>query len=256
LAVLVDESVAGGVSSDRSAGPIRDNFGSVRCALMKAAVRAVRVVMLDVFVQESFELAVVPDHGPVAELAPDGAAPPFGVGVRDWRVQRGADDGRALAAEHVIEAGEELAGAVADQESDCRFGTYAEVAGGLGGSRAGRVGGDAGEVYAATVEFDEEQFGDGGGSAGPVRVGPVLRDEPSMPPYDRVGLHREERPPFTTEHTRERSEDGAVVGREPGVRVLASKHGELGRSTRISTSLDRSRRPRSTKRSITRRTRR
>jgi hypothetical protein len=66
-------------------------------------------------------------------------------------------------------------------------------------------------------------FGDGGGSAGPVRVGPVLRDEPSMPPYDRVGLHQEERPAFTCE----RGEDGAVVGRERWVRVLALQHGEL-----------------------------
>ena len=48
LAVLVDESAAGGVSSDRSAGPILDNFRIVRCALFKTAMRSVRVVVLDV----------------------------------------------------------------------------------------------------------------------------------------------------------------------------------------------------------------
>ena len=48
LSVLVDESVAGVVSSDRSAGPIRDNFVIVGRALAEAAVRSVRVVMLDV----------------------------------------------------------------------------------------------------------------------------------------------------------------------------------------------------------------
>ena len=47
LLVLVDESVAGVVSSDRSAGPIRDNFVIVGRALAEAAVRSVRVVMLD-----------------------------------------------------------------------------------------------------------------------------------------------------------------------------------------------------------------
>ena len=142
---------------DRSAGPVRDNLDSVGCALVKAAVRAVRVVVLDVFAQEPFELSVVPDQGPVAEFAPDGADPSFRVRVRDRRVRRRADDGRERAAEHVIEAGKELAGTVADQESDCRFGTHAEVAGGLGGPRAGRVACDAGEMHAPTVEFDEEQ---------------------------------------------------------------------------------------------------
>ena len=34
---------------------------------------------------------------------------------------------------------------------------HREVAGGLGGPGAGRVRGDAGEVHAAAVEFDEEQ---------------------------------------------------------------------------------------------------
>ena len=56
LAVLVDESAAGGMMSDRSAGPILDNFRIVRCALLKTAMRSVRVVVLDVLVEELFEL--------------------------------------------------------------------------------------------------------------------------------------------------------------------------------------------------------
>jgi hypothetical protein len=48
LAVLVDESVAGGVSSDRSTGPMLDNVRLVWCALVKAAVGSVGVVVLDV----------------------------------------------------------------------------------------------------------------------------------------------------------------------------------------------------------------
>lgn len=39
--VLVDESVAGLGSSDRSAGPILDDFGIVRCALAERAVPGV-----------------------------------------------------------------------------------------------------------------------------------------------------------------------------------------------------------------------
>jgi hypothetical protein len=62
LAVLVDESVAGGVSLDRSAGPILDDFGSIRCALPKSAVRAVRVVVRYVVVEELLEVSVVPDE--------------------------------------------------------------------------------------------------------------------------------------------------------------------------------------------------
>ena len=76
--------------------------------------------MLDVLVEELFELSVVPDEGAVAELAADGADPAFRVGVRDRRVRRGANDRRAVAAEDVIERADELAGAVADQEPDRR----------------------------------------------------------------------------------------------------------------------------------------
>jgi hypothetical protein len=57
VVVLVDESVAGGVSSDRSAGPIRDNFVIVGCALTERPVGPVRVVMLDVLLEESINVS-------------------------------------------------------------------------------------------------------------------------------------------------------------------------------------------------------
>jgi hypothetical protein len=127
------------VSSDRLAGSILDSFGSVRCALTEAAVWSVRVVMLDVLDEELLEVSLVPDEGPVAEFAADGADPSFGVGVRDRRVRRRADDRGALAAEHVIKADEELAGAVADHEPDRTVGAHHEVPGGLSGPGAGRI---------------------------------------------------------------------------------------------------------------------
>ena len=48
-----------------------------------------------------------------------------------------------------------------------------------------------------------------------------------MPPQQRVGLHHEKRPAVTAEHAGERGEDGAVVGSEPWMCLLASQHGEL-----------------------------
>jgi hypothetical protein len=54
----------------------------------------------------------------------------------------------------------------------------------------------------------------GGGSAGSMRVGPVVRDEASMPTQDRVGSDEEDRPAITAEYTRQRGEDRSVVGFE------------------------------------------
>jgi len=88
VAVLVDESAAGGVSSDLLAGPVRDDVAIVRRALTKGAVGAVGVVVLDVLVQQLFELSVVPDEGAVAEFASRGADPTFRVRVRDLWVPK------------------------------------------------------------------------------------------------------------------------------------------------------------------------
>ena len=69
MLVLVDESVAVGVSSNRSAGPIFDDVAVVGCALPEAAVWPARVVVRDVFVEELFELHVVPDERAVEKFA-------------------------------------------------------------------------------------------------------------------------------------------------------------------------------------------
>ena len=118
LAVLVDEAVVGCVSSNRLAGPELDNISAVGGLLVQAAVGAVPVVVLDVVVEQVPEVASAEDDGAVKELAANRADPSFGVGVRDGRVRRGANDRGALAAEDLVEAGDELAGTVADEESD------------------------------------------------------------------------------------------------------------------------------------------
>jgi hypothetical protein len=157
LAVLVDESVAAGVSSDRSAGPIFDDVAIVWCALTETAVGSVGVVVRDVLVEEPFELGVVPDEGAVAELAAHRAHPTFRERVRDRRARRGADDRRAVDSEDLVEPGGELAAAVTDQEPDRPQVAHREVPGCLGRPRTGRVLRDAGEVHASRVELDEEQ---------------------------------------------------------------------------------------------------
>ena len=73
MAVLVDESATGRVSSDRLAGPILHDAVVAGRALGEAAVASVRVVVLDVLAQELFELPVVPDQGAVEELPANGA---------------------------------------------------------------------------------------------------------------------------------------------------------------------------------------
>ena len=155
--VLVDESAARGVSSDRSAGPILDNCSGVRCALAEPTVGSVLVVVLEVFAEELFALLVVPDERAVEELAADRADPSFRVRVRDRRVRRGTNDRRALAAEHLIERAGKLFGTVADQEPDPPLGMHHEVPGRLRSPHAGRIRGYAGAVHAAGLEFDEEQ---------------------------------------------------------------------------------------------------
>jgi hypothetical protein len=67
----------------------------------------------------------------------------------------------------------------------------------------------------------------GRGPAWPMRVGPVVRDEASMPRHDRVGFHQEDRPASTIEHTRQRREDRPVGWFEAGTRDLAFHDREL-----------------------------
>src|SRR5205823_15116249 len=70
-------------------------------------------------------------------------------------------------------------------------------------------------------------FGDGRWPAGPLGIGPVLRDEPAMPTQDRVRSDEEDRPAVTAEHASERGEDRSVDGFEAGPGDLALQHREL-----------------------------
>jgi len=145
------------VSSDRLAGPIVGDVALVGCSLTEGPVGAARVVVLDVLVEQSFEMRAVPYERAVCEFAAHGADPTFRVCVRDGDAYRRADDRRALGAEHVVERRDELAAVIADQESNLARVAHREVAGGLSRPIAGRVAGDAGEMDATGIELDEEQ---------------------------------------------------------------------------------------------------
>ena len=69
------------------------------------------------------------------------------------------------------------------------------------------------------------------GSAGPsglaVGVGPVLRDEPSVPAQQRIGLHDQDRPPVSSQDASERGEEHAVDRFELGSGHLTAQHAQL-----------------------------
>ena len=81
-------------------------------------MRAMRVVMVDVDRQDSFEVAAVEDQEPIEALTADAADPALHVRVRARRAYRCPDDPDRLGAEHLVEGGGELAVAVMDQEPD------------------------------------------------------------------------------------------------------------------------------------------
>jgi hypothetical protein len=84
-----------------------------------------------------------------------------------------------------------------------------------------------GRILASEADDGPSGFDRGGWPAGPMRVRPVVRDEASMPSQHRVGLHEEDRPAVTVEHTRERGEDRTVGGFKTRTRDLAFEDREL-----------------------------
>jgi hypothetical protein len=150
---------------------------------MERSVRAVGVVVLDVFLQHRREVARSGDEDVVEAFAAQSA----GDRVRSRCSNRGADDADAGAGEHGVESGVELGISVADQESELG-GAVAEahelIAGLLGHPGAGGMGGDPGDADAAGAVLDHDQDVEAAEEDG-VDVGEVDRE-------DRVGLRRQE----------------------------------------------------------------
>ena len=116
--------------------------------------------MVDVVDDEAFELSLVQDDGAVEQLAAQSADPAFSESVRDWGADGCHEDLEALGSEDLVEGVNELAASVTHERSGIGEAVgmaQEQVAGCLGGRRAGRVGGDSGEDHFAGGDVDEEQ---------------------------------------------------------------------------------------------------
>ena len=135
---------------------LRRRWGS----LIERAVGPVGVVVVDAVDHEPLELVLVPDDGAVKEFAAQGGDPAFGEGVGHWDASQGAQDLEAFGSEDLVEVAGELAGAVTHEGPGVGEPvgmTHKEVAGGLGGPGARRIGGDTAVEDLAVGDVDEEQ---------------------------------------------------------------------------------------------------
>jgi hypothetical protein len=160
LHVLVDEAAEPVSSEHADGGPTAWQVADCGRALIQGSVRAVCVEVLDVLTQNDVEVAWSGDQQVVETFPAQSADEPFRDRVRSRCPDRGADDPDVGAGEHGVECGGELAVSVADQKPEplCAVTeVHEQVAGLLGDPVSGGVGGDPGEVHAATVVLDHEE---------------------------------------------------------------------------------------------------
>ncbi len=81
-------------------------------------MRPVTVVVLDVLVDDGFEMSTAEDKHPVQTFTPDRADESFSEGVGTGSFDRGLDDADSFCLEDLVEAGSELGIAISDQELD------------------------------------------------------------------------------------------------------------------------------------------
>jgi hypothetical protein len=93
----------------------RDRFGDRRL-LAECAVWPVGVVVGDVFAQHAFEVAAGEDQDSVEAFAPGAADPAFGMCLRFWCGDRGADHADPFRAKELVEGPGRFDVAVADQD--------------------------------------------------------------------------------------------------------------------------------------------
>ena len=148
------------------------------------------IVVPDVLAQHGGEVPWSDDQEVVETLPAQRPDEPFRDRVRPRCPYRSADDPYVGTGEDRVEGGSELAVPVADQEPE-PVGALAEihqqVAGLLGHPGIGWVGGDPGEVHAATLVLDHDEDVEAAQEDG-VDVGEVDRE-------DRMGLRGQELSP-------------------------------------------------------------
>lgn len=117
------------------------------------------VVVLDVFIEEPFELGFVPDDGAVQELVAQGSNPSFGVRIGLGRPRWDPDRGDPGPGEDGVEGAGELSCSVSDQEPKRMTvaESHAEAPGDLGRPRARWIRCNPEKVDASGGVFDDEQ---------------------------------------------------------------------------------------------------
>ena len=154
----------------------------------------------------------------------------FGDRVGPWCLHRCLDDADVGGGEDGVERGGELGVAVADEEPEATAGVvevHEQVAGLLGQPGAGRVRGDAEDVYAAGGVLDDEE-----------RVEPVQGDGVEVEQVageDRVGLRPQELGPGRSGPPWRRVDPGVMQdGPDGGGADLVAEAGEFAVDASIS----------------------
>jgi hypothetical protein len=157
---------------------------------MQRPVRPVRVVVIDVLIEDQPQMPFAGNQHPVQALAAAAGDPAFGDRVRARRPYGRLDDPDADRGEHRVECRGELGVPVPDQELEAvgvAFQGHEQVAGLLGHRCPRGVGGHASQVDAARTVLDEEQHVHAAQEHG-AGVEEVRSE-------DRLGLPGRERPP-------------------------------------------------------------
>ena len=124
----MDESTDRSVRSSCEGATLSSGAGDTRSAEAADGQRSMRpmaVVVLDVFVDDGFEMSTAEDEHPIQTFTSDGPDKPFSKGICTGCPDRGVDDPNAFGTEDLIEARGELGVPVPDKELD-RMGTLSD----------------------------------------------------------------------------------------------------------------------------------
>nr|WP_220447739.1 hypothetical protein [Nonomuraea diastatica] len=129
-------------------------------SLSTALMRPMRVVVIEILVQNHAQVTFAVDQHSVGALAAYRPDPALGVAVRPWCPRWCLQHRDTYGGEHLIEDGSELSVPIADKEAKrpCSLAEVdQEVAGLLSGPCAGRVTGHAQNVHLSRADLHHEQ---------------------------------------------------------------------------------------------------